>query len=177
MTRVLRLAGAQMGANQKADSREAILARMVALLEQAAAAGAKMVVFPELPLTTFFRNYDDADALSPDLPGLQADEVESFTLRGGASWAPVLADKIEEGEGRLEGRGVGAVFGGGQLEGLGVEFGEEGRESSDTFGLPSGIGPELDVHVVDIVVILLVGVIAKALHDLQEAFLGAAVVL
>ena len=54
MTRVLRLAGAQMGANQKADSREAILARMVALLEQAAAAGAKMVVFPELPLTTFF---------------------------------------------------------------------------------------------------------------------------
>ena len=54
MTRILRLAGAQMGANQKADSREAILARMVALLEQAAAAGAKMVVFPELPLTTFF---------------------------------------------------------------------------------------------------------------------------
>ena len=43
MSRVLRLAGAQMGANQKADSREAILARMVALLEQAAAAGAKMV--------------------------------------------------------------------------------------------------------------------------------------
>ena len=40
MSRVLRLAGAQMGANQKADSREAILARMVALLEQAAAAGA-----------------------------------------------------------------------------------------------------------------------------------------
>ncbi|MFM7419540.1 MAG: nitrilase-related carbon-nitrogen hydrolase, partial [Alphaproteobacteria bacterium] len=54
MTRTLRLAGAQMGPNQKADSREAILARMVALLEQAAAAGAQMVVFPELPLTTFF---------------------------------------------------------------------------------------------------------------------------
>lgn len=54
MSRVLRLAGAQMGPNQKADSREAILARMIALLEQAAAAGAKMVVFPELPLTTFF---------------------------------------------------------------------------------------------------------------------------
>jgi predicted amidohydrolase len=54
MTRTLRLAGAQMGPNQKADSREAILARMIALLEQAAAAGAKMVVFPELPLTTFF---------------------------------------------------------------------------------------------------------------------------
>ena len=42
MSRVLRLAGAQMGANQKADSREAILARMVALLEQAAAAHALM---------------------------------------------------------------------------------------------------------------------------------------
>jgi predicted amidohydrolase len=46
MTRHLRLAGAQMGPNQKSDSREAILARMIALLEQAAAAGAKMVVFP-----------------------------------------------------------------------------------------------------------------------------------
>ena len=61
MTRILRLAGAQMGANQKADSREAILARMVALLEQAAAAGAKMVVFPELPLTTFFPRWLFAD--------------------------------------------------------------------------------------------------------------------
>ncbi|UFN48276.1 N-carbamoyl-D-amino-acid hydrolase [Roseomonas sp. OT10] len=54
MPRILRLAAAQMGPNQRADSREAILARMIALLEQAAAQGAKLVVFPELAFTTFF---------------------------------------------------------------------------------------------------------------------------
>ncbi|HEY8613675.1 MAG TPA: N-carbamoyl-D-amino-acid hydrolase [Roseomonas sp.] len=54
MPRILRLAAAQMGPNQRADSREAILARMIALLEEAAGKGAKFVVFPELAFTTFF---------------------------------------------------------------------------------------------------------------------------
>jgi len=43
-----------MGPNQRDDSRGAILARMIALLDQAAAQGAKLVVFPELAFTTFF---------------------------------------------------------------------------------------------------------------------------
>ena len=89
----------------------------------------------------------------------------------------MLADELEEGVGGLERRGVGAVFGGGQLEGLGVEFGDEGSESSDALCLPGGIGPELDVHVVDIVIIFLVRVVAIALHDFPEAFLGPEVVL
>lgn len=54
MSRILRVAGAQMGPVQKADTREATLARMIALLDRAADDGAKLVVFPELPLTTFF---------------------------------------------------------------------------------------------------------------------------
>lgn len=54
MTRVLRVAAAQMGPTQKADSRARTLGRMIALLEQAAAAGATLVVFPELAFTTFF---------------------------------------------------------------------------------------------------------------------------
>ncbi len=54
MSRVIRVAGAQMGPNLRADSRRVILARMVALLEAAAAKGATLVVFPELPFTTFF---------------------------------------------------------------------------------------------------------------------------
>ena len=54
MARVVRVAGAQMGPNQRADSREAILARMLALLERAAAERVKLVVFPELAFTTFF---------------------------------------------------------------------------------------------------------------------------
>ena len=54
MARVVRIAAAQMGPNQRADSRAAIMARMLVLLEQAAAGGATLVVFPELAFTTFF---------------------------------------------------------------------------------------------------------------------------
>ena len=54
MSRIIRIAAAQMGPNQKADSRVSILARMVALLEQAAEHSATLVVFPELAFTTFF---------------------------------------------------------------------------------------------------------------------------
>ena len=55
MPRIVRIASAQMGPNQRADSRAAILARMVNLLEEAAARGVTLVVFPELAFTTFFR--------------------------------------------------------------------------------------------------------------------------
>lgn len=48
------IGAAQMGPNQKADSRDTIVARMIALLEKAAKAGCTLVVFPELALTTFF---------------------------------------------------------------------------------------------------------------------------
>src|SRR5260370_42007391 len=54
LTRVLRAAAAQMGPTQKVDSREHTLARMLKLLETAAAQGANLVVFPELAFTTFF---------------------------------------------------------------------------------------------------------------------------
>ena len=54
MSRVIRIAAAQMGATQKADLREHTLRRMTALLEGAAARGATLVVFPELAFTTFF---------------------------------------------------------------------------------------------------------------------------
>jgi hypothetical protein len=54
MPRALRIAGAQTGPIQRADSRAVTLQRLIALLEQAAAEGAQLVVFPELALTTFF---------------------------------------------------------------------------------------------------------------------------
>lgn len=47
-------AAMQMGAIQKSDSREEVVARMIALLEEANRAEAAFVVFPELTLTTFF---------------------------------------------------------------------------------------------------------------------------
>src|SRR4051812_38474451 len=54
MGRVIRIAAAQMGPTQKADTRGHTLHRMLALLEEAAAQGARLAVFPELAFTTFF---------------------------------------------------------------------------------------------------------------------------
>lgn len=54
MSRVIRVAAAQMGGNQSTDSRQSILGRMIGLLEKAAQQGATLVVFPELAFTTFF---------------------------------------------------------------------------------------------------------------------------
>jgi len=68
MSRRLIVAGAQMGPTQRADRRQHTLARLVALLEQAAAQGAKLVVFPELAFTTFFPRWPmERDA--PELLG------------------------------------------------------------------------------------------------------------
>jgi predicted amidohydrolase len=54
MPRILRVAAAQSGPIQKADSRQSVVARMIDLLDQAAAQKCDLVVFTELALTTFF---------------------------------------------------------------------------------------------------------------------------
>ena len=54
MSRKLRAAVAQLGPIHLADSREAVVGRLVALLREAHGGGARFVVFPELALTTFF---------------------------------------------------------------------------------------------------------------------------
>src|ERR1700730_14556415 len=52
--RVINVAAAQMGPIQKADSREAVVRRMIALMDEAKAKGADLIIYPELALTTFF---------------------------------------------------------------------------------------------------------------------------
>jgi len=65
--RTLTVAAAQMGPIQKADSRESVIARMIALLDQAKAAGADLVVYPELALTTFFPRWYHEDRAEADI--------------------------------------------------------------------------------------------------------------
>ena len=43
-----------MGPTQKADTREHTLNRLLALLDEGAGRGARLVIFPELAFTTFF---------------------------------------------------------------------------------------------------------------------------
>ncbi|HEX6114693.1 MAG TPA: N-carbamoyl-D-amino-acid hydrolase [Geminicoccaceae bacterium] len=57
MDRHLKVAAAQLGPIHKADDRESVVRRLMALLREAHAAGAQLVVFPELALTTFFPRY------------------------------------------------------------------------------------------------------------------------
>jgi predicted amidohydrolase len=54
MTRIVTIAGAQLGPIQKNHTRSDVVGRLIALLRQAAANGCDLVVFPELALTTFF---------------------------------------------------------------------------------------------------------------------------
>lgn len=60
------IGGAQMGPIQKLDSREAVVARMLALLQQAKEKGCDLVVFPELCLTTFFPRWYMEDQAEVD---------------------------------------------------------------------------------------------------------------
>ncbi|PWY81546.1 carbon-nitrogen hydrolase [Aspergillus sclerotioniger CBS 115572] len=57
MARTVRLAAAQLGTTNKWDARENTLDRMIILLKDAAAQGAKLVLFPEIAFTTFFPRY------------------------------------------------------------------------------------------------------------------------
>jgi predicted amidohydrolase len=64
--RILNVAAAQMGPIQKAESRDAVVKRMLALLDEARAKGADLVVYPELALTTFFPRYYMQDQTEVD---------------------------------------------------------------------------------------------------------------
>ncbi len=57
MSRKLKAAVAQMGPVHLADDRRSVVRRLVAMMREAHASGARFVVFPELALTTFFPRY------------------------------------------------------------------------------------------------------------------------
>ena len=54
MSRIIRVAAAQLGPIQRSDSRESVVERLMSLMQQAATVKAELVVYPELALTTFF---------------------------------------------------------------------------------------------------------------------------
>src|SRR5579872_1395155 len=64
--RVVNVAAAQMGPIQRAESRQAVIPRMIALLDEAKARGADLIVYPELALTTFFPRWYMEDQAEVD---------------------------------------------------------------------------------------------------------------
>jgi predicted amidohydrolase len=65
--REIKVAGAQLGPIQKADSRQAVVARMLELMRQAKAEGCDLIVYPELALTTFFPRWHYEDRSDADI--------------------------------------------------------------------------------------------------------------
>ncbi len=61
MSRVLTVGVCQMGPVERGEGRAAVVARLIAMLRQAHARGARLVVFPELALTTFFPRWHMED--------------------------------------------------------------------------------------------------------------------
>ena len=66
MSRVITVGAAQLGPIQRSNDRASVVARLVALLRQGAAAGCDLVVFPELALTTFFPRWFVDDITQAD---------------------------------------------------------------------------------------------------------------
>ncbi|MBV8765281.1 MAG: N-carbamoyl-D-amino-acid hydrolase, partial [Hyphomicrobiales bacterium] len=64
--RVLKVAAAQMGPIQRAETREAVVRRMLVLMDEAKAQGADLIVYPELALTTFFPRWHMTDQAEVD---------------------------------------------------------------------------------------------------------------
>jgi predicted amidohydrolase len=103
MSRIITVAGAQMGPTQRADSRADTLARMIALLDQAAARGAKLVVFPELAFTTFFPRWMIEDEAELDsyyetaMPSADTQPLFDEAARLGVGFYLGYAELVVEG--------------------------------------------------------------------------------
>ncbi len=62
MARSLTIGAAQMGPVQRDDSRQSVVSRLIELMREAHAMGCRLVVYPELALTTFFpRKHRDVE--------------------------------------------------------------------------------------------------------------------
>jgi predicted amidohydrolase len=105
-SRKLGIAAAQLGPVNLADSREAVVKRLVALFREAAGRGAKFIVFPELALTTFFSRYwfeDPAEVdrrfFEPAMPNAVVQPLFDLAREHGVGFYLGYAERIEE-EGR-----------------------------------------------------------------------------
>jgi predicted amidohydrolase len=66
MARKLVIGAAQLGPIQRSDARNAVVQRLIALLHQARDRGCKLVVYPEMALTTFFPRWYMTDQAEVD---------------------------------------------------------------------------------------------------------------
>ena len=104
MTRSLPLAVAQLGPIARDEPRESAVKRMIALLHKANDAGSKLVVFPELALTTFFPRWyfeDQADVdafFETDMPNADTEPLFDAAARAGIAFYLGYAELISHND-------------------------------------------------------------------------------
>ncbi|MGB1110817.1 MAG: N-carbamoyl-D-amino-acid hydrolase, partial [Gammaproteobacteria bacterium] len=102
MARVLRTAAAQLGPIARDESRSSAVRRMIELMREAHAAGARLVVFPELALTTFFPRWyfeDQADIdrfFETEMPGPETRPLFEEAARLGIGFYLGYAERVTE---------------------------------------------------------------------------------
>ena len=100
--RIVRVAAAQIGGIQCGESRAEVVERLLALLEAAAAQGCRLVVFPELTLTTFFPRYFYRDQREVDrwfetaVPGPETGPLFEAASRLGIAFHLGFAELVRE---------------------------------------------------------------------------------
>ena len=100
MTRSLPLAVAQLGPIARDEPRTSAVKRMITLLQKAEDAGSKLVVFPELALTTFFPRWyfeDQADVdafFETDMPNADTEPLFDAAARAGIAFYLGYAELI-----------------------------------------------------------------------------------
>ena len=103
MRRTIRLAAAQLGPIQRAESRNEVVARLEALMTRAATTGADLVVYPELALTTFFPRWYTEDEAAIDawfetaMPGPETQPLFDLAAAKGIGFSLGYAEKTAEG--------------------------------------------------------------------------------
>ena len=106
MSRYLIVGAAQMGPIQRADSRHAVVERLVAQLSEAKRRGCELVIFPELTLTTFFPRWwmpDQAEVDSffeQEMPSNETAPLFNEARRLGIGFSLGYAELVHE-DGRL----------------------------------------------------------------------------
>ena len=104
MTRSLPLAVAQLGPIARDEPRESAVKRMIALLRKADDAGSKLIVFPELALTTFFPRWyfeDQADVdafFETDMPNADTEPLFDAAARAGIAFYLGYAELISHND-------------------------------------------------------------------------------
>src|SRR5258706_14697889 len=100
MPRYLKVAAAQLGPNQDGTPREAIVERMLTLLDEAASGGVELIVYPEMALTTYFPKRIRADFDQFFETEVPPKALEPLLRRAAAARVAVHVGFCEKADGR-----------------------------------------------------------------------------